>query len=67
MASTTNVIGVECLGEAEPGQNGVISCEEIAYADLDDATLELLYEQSPDFVMEKRPDWIQKHKPLAVN
>ena len=67
MATTTRVLGVECVGEAEPGQEGIVSCEVIPYEDLDDETLEILYEHSPDFVMEKRPDWIQKHHPESVN
>lgn len=67
MASTTRVLGVECLGKAEPGQTGVISSRFIPYEELDDETLQMLYEQSPDFVMEKRPDWIQKHYPNHVN
>lgn len=67
MASITRIVGVEYLGEASPGeQEGVISCEIVAYEDLDDDTLEILFEQSPDFVMEKRPDWVKKHHPESV-
>lgn len=67
MASTTRVLGVECLGEAEPGQEGVISSRFVPFEELDDETLQMLYEQSPDFVMEKRPDWVKVHYPTHVN
>jgi hypothetical protein len=62
-----DVLAVENLGEAPAGADGVISCEIIPYAELDDDTLEVLYEQSPEFVMEKRPDWIKEHYPNHVN
>ena len=67
MASITRVIGVEDLGEAEFGQNGVVSCQIIPYDQLSDEDLEILYEQSPDWVIEKRPDWVKQHYPTALN
>ena len=40
---------------------------EVAYKDLSDEDLEFLFTQSPDFVIEKRPDWVKKHYPNKLN
>lgn len=66
VAETKRVLGVECLGKADPDQIGVISCEIVPFDELDDDTLQMLYNQSPDWVIEHRPDWVKIHYPNSI-
>lgn len=73
MASQTHttVVAVEALDETidrkDVPANGIISSQFILFTEMDDETLQILYEQSPELVMEKRPDWIKKHYPNTAN
>lgn len=64
--SKTACVSVTCIGKAEPGQDGVVSCEIIPIEDLDDEQLEEIFESSPDWVMEKRPEWVKDHHPEFI-
>jgi len=79
MASTrgaTKVIGVveECtLTDQEAkeiyakNKDGIVSCEFVKAEDLPEDVLEMLFEQSPEWVTEHRPDWVKKHKATAIH
>lgn len=71
MASTTKVIAVELIDEdidkKDIPADGIISSKFIPYSEMDDELLSLLWEQSPDVVMEHRPDWVLRNHPKAVN
>ena len=47
--------------------DGIVSSRIIEFKDMDDDTLEILFEQSPELVFEKRPDWIAKHHPESIH
>ena len=47
--------------------NGIVSCVVIPYSELDDETLEILFSQRPDWVMEKRSDWVKEHYPNLIH
>lgn len=59
-------LAVEFIGtitdETDIPENGIVSCEVIPIEELDDETLELMFVQSPEWVMEFRPDWVKQHK-----
>lgn len=66
----TKVLGVTELDEEVPDTipaDGVISSEFVLFKDLSDDVLEMIYENDPQWVMEKRPDYIQRIHPNKVN
>lgn len=69
--STMKVLAVELIEEnidpKEISANGIVSSEFIRYEDMDDALLNLLWEQSPDAILEHRPEWVLRNHPKAVN
>lgn len=45
----------------------VLSVKEIPIAELSDETLEDIFQQSPDFVCEFRPEWVRKNHPEKLH
>lgn len=48
-------------------ENGIVDYKFVLIQDLSYDELEMLFEQSPAFVMEKRPDFIRQHHPEALH
>lgn len=71
-ATLTTVLAVEKIDpedcpEYEKGMTGVISSRFVEWKDMDDDTLRLLWEQSPDAVIKHRPEWVKENYPSAIN
>ena len=47
--------------------SGVISCTEYRVEYLADDVLKIIFDQSPEFVFEHRPDWVRANHPELLN
>jgi hypothetical protein len=46
---------------------GIISSKVIPIKDLCDEDLEIIFKESPVWVIEHRPDWVEKYHPELIN
>ena len=46
--------------------DGIVESKVVLFKDMDDDTLEILFQQSPELVFEKRPDWVAKKHPEKI-
>ena len=67
----STVVGIELLEEnidpKDIPKDGIVSFKFIKYNEMDDETLQLLWEQSPDIVVKHRLDWVLKNHPNSIN
>lgn len=48
-------------------ENGIVSCEFVLFEDMDDDVLEVIYETDPELIATKRPDFVKRRYPSAIN
>lgn len=69
--TTTRVVSVEMIEEnvdpKEIPNDGIVSYQFINYEDMDDELMNSLWEESPDVLLEHRPEWVLLHHPEAIN
>jgi len=48
-------------------ENGIVSCKFVLFEEMDDDMLGMFYEADPELIATKRPDFIKRRYPTAIN